>query len=224
MVKQYLICVLICYLIGSINPAYIIARLKDFDIREAGSKNAGATNALISMGNTIGVLCMIFDVLKAYFSVKVSGSLLPDHEFGTALASASVILGHIFPFYMGFKGGKGFACLGGSILAYSLKIALFFLIIELILAFVTNYIVVVPTSASVAFPIVYYMRGGSVAGMLLLFVASAAIFYKHRENFKRIRLGTEAHFSFLWNKDKELDRIKDNLTEDEYEDLQIKRR
>jgi len=210
------------YFVGTINPSYIIAKIKSFDIREAGSGNAGGSNALITMGKRVGAFCMIFDIIKAFLIVKLSMILLPEQPLTGAVSTVAVILGHIFPVWLKFKGGKGLACLGGSLLAYSPAIAMIFLAIELILVFVVDYICVVPLTVSVAFPIVYYLRGGSIWGTLLLLVVTVVMFYKHTDNLKRIKEGKEAHFSFLWKRGEELERIKQNTSEEEYESFQIK--
>jgi glycerol-3-phosphate acyltransferase PlsY len=223
MIIYYLVCALMSYLVGTINPSYLISRLKHFDIRDAGSKNAGGTNALMAMGGKIGAFCMIFDVLKAFFIVKMSMNLMPDPAIGMAVSSTFVILGHIFPFYMNFKGGKGLACLGGSLLAYSFTVAMIFLFVEIVIVLIVNYMVVVPISGSIAYPIVYYLRGGPVIGTAILFLSTAAILYKHRENLKRIRAGREVHFSYLWKKEKELERVKNNMGDEEYDKLQVKK-
>ena len=213
----------VSYFVGTINPSYLIAKVKKFDIREAGSGNAGGSNALITMGKKVGVFCMIFDIVKAFAVVKLSMILLPEELLAGAVSTTAVILGHIFPVFMGFKGGKGLACLGGSLLAYSPLVAMVFLACELIIVFIVDYICVVPITASIAFPIVYYIRGGSIWGTLFICIATIAILFRHRENLVRIKSGREAHFSFLWKRDKEVDRIKNNLSEDEYEEFQIKR-
>lgn len=217
------LCALVSYIVGTINPSYIIAKAKKFDIREAGSGNAGGSNALITMGKKIGALCMIFDIVKAFLVVKLSMILLPNEILAGAVSTTAVILGHIFPLWMGFKGGKGLACLGGSLLAYSPVIALIFLAIEFVLALIVDYICVVPITASVAFPVVYYLRGGNIYGALLLGTAAVAMLYRHRENLARIKAGKEAHFSYLWKSDKEKERIKANIGDDAYDQLQIKK-
>ena len=217
------LCALIGYIVGTINPSYIIAKAKKFDIRKDGSGNAGGSNALITMGKKIGALCMIFDIVKAFIVVKLSMILLPNEILAGAVSTAAVILGHIFPLWMGFKGGKGLACLGGSLLAYSPVIGLIFLAIEFVLALIVDYICVVPITASVAFPVVYYLRGGNIYGALLLGVAAVAMLYRHRENLARIKAGKEAHFSYLWKSDKEKERIKANIGDDAYDQLQIKK-
>lgn len=219
---QLITCALFCYVVGTINPSYIISKIKGFDIRTAGSGNAGGSNALITMGKKVGVLCMIFDIVKAYAAVKVSMILMPEDLLIPAIATTAVILGHMFPAAMGFKGGKGLACLGGSLLAYSPLVAMVFLAVELILVFAVNYIVIVPITASLVYPIVYYYIEGSLGGALILAIATVAILYKHRLNIKRIKEGKEVRFSFLWNRESEINRTRANLTDEEFESLQVK--
>ena len=204
---RYALCALICYLVGTINPSYLIARIKGFDIRKSGSGNAGGSNAVITMGGRIGVLCSILDILKAYFAVTISVKLLPGMLFARSIASVAVIFGHMFPFYMGFKGGKGLACLGGSILAYDALLFVIMVLSAVALAFITDYIVFVPLTASIAYPVAYGIMSGDWIGALIFGIATAAMWYRHFENIKRIKNGTEAHLSYLWKKDKEMERI-----------------
>jgi len=221
---KLLTCALFCYVIGTFNPSYLISKIKGFDIRKAGSGNAGGSNALITMGKRIGIICMILDIIKAYFAVSVSMHLLPNDPVIPAIATTSVILGHMFPAAMGFKGGKGLACLGGSLLAYNPVLAMIFLGIELVLVFVVDYIVVVPVTVSITYPFVFYYFERSIPATGILLIATVVMIYKHIPNFKRIKEGKEAHFSFLWNRDKEIDRVKDNSTAEEYEALQVKKK
>ncbi|MBQ9747891.1 MAG: glycerol-3-phosphate acyltransferase [Clostridia bacterium] len=204
---KYLICILISYLIGTASPSYLIAKARGVDIREKGSKNAGASNVLMLFGKLAGVLCALLDIAKAAFAVWLCEKIFPSHALVFPIAGVSCIFGHIFPFYMQFRGGKGLACLGGMILAYDWRVFVVMLSCELIVALVTNYICFVPLTASVAFPIVYGVMGGELLGVLILFAAAVVIFVKHRENLSRIRKGTEMRLSFLWNKEKELERL-----------------
>lgn len=205
-----IVSVLIGYLIGCINLSYLISRYKGFDIREHGSGNAGASNVIITVGKKAGAFVAIFDIFKAYFAVKVTGLLFPGIFLIGAITAVAAILGHIFPFYMGFKGGKGFASLGGSILALDYRMFFILLIITIFVVFISNYVCFGPTSVSLVFPIVYgyvYRDLGGLYAALILFIAAAAIIYRHRENFKRIRTGDELKFSFLWNRKAEADRF-----------------
>ena len=201
---KYIFCILIGYLIGAINPSYIIAKIRGFDIREKGSKNAGASNALILFGKVLGIGCALFDITKAALAIWLSETLFPGLTYSFAATGVACILGHVFPFYMKFRGGKGLACLGGMILAFDVRVFLVMLTAEIAVAVVTDYICFVPLSASAVFPIVYGVIRRDVLGAVIIAILCPLMFYKHRENLKRIRQKTELPFSFLWNKDKAL--------------------
>ena len=203
---KYVLCILIGYLIGTINPSYIIARLRGFDIREKGSKNAGASNALILFGKVIGVGCALLDIAKATFAIWLCGKLFPEIAYSFAVTGVACIIGHVFPFYMKFKGGKGLACLGGMILAFDWRVFLIMLTIEIVVAIVTDYICFVPLTASVIFPVVYGIMRRDVGGALIVALILPLMLYKHKENLRRIKQKTEMPFSFLWNKDKALEK------------------
>lgn len=204
---QVILTILLCYLVGSINLSYFISKIHGYDIREHGSGNAGASNVIIMMGKRVGIFVAIVDILKAYIVVSMTFKLFNNSSVMGALAGASVILGHIFPFYMGFKGGKGLATLGGTILAFDPKVFIVLLTIAIILAVTINYICVVPMTMSVIFACIYgYMRN-SLWSFLILMVAAVIINIKHIENLKRIKAGTEARFSLLWNRKAEAERL-----------------
>lgn len=204
------LCVLGSYLIGCINPAYIIGRARGFDIRKQGSGNAGASNAFITMGKLAGLFSALFDILKAWLAVHFAPMLFPALPLAREAAGVSCILGHMFPVFMKGRGGKGLACLGGMILAFDWRFFLILLGVELVVVLVTNYICFVPTTASVIFAVYYVIRTEQWVGAALLFFAAAVILIRHLGNFKRIRLGTEAHFSMLWNRRAETERIARN--------------
>ena len=199
-------CFLIGYGLGIINPAFIIGKIKGFDVRRRGSGNAGGSNALITMGKAIGFLCILLDIGKAFLAVKLTGLLFPGLPLVFPVTAAACILGHMFPFYMGFSGGKGLACIGGCLLAYSPLWFLILLAAEAALALAVNYICVVPISASVLLPVLYGFHAHDPLGAVILGVVGVAIILKHVENIRRILNGTELHLSYLWNKDKETKR------------------
>ena len=209
---KYILCILIGYLIGAINPSYIIAKLRGFDIREKGSKNAGASNALILFGKVLGIGCALFDIAKATFAIWLCGKLFPELTYSFAVTGVACILGHVFPFYMNFKGGKGLACLGGMILAFDCRVFLIMLAAEIIVAIVTDYICFVPLTASAVFPIVYGIMRQDARGALIISLILPLMIYKHKENLKRIKQKTEMPFSFLWKKEKALE--KTNITKE----------
>ena len=205
---KYVFCVLIGYLIGTINPSYIIGKLRGIDIRQKGSRNAGASNALILFGKMLGIGCALFDIAKAVFAIWLCGRLFPGLRYSFALTGVACILGHVFPFYMKFRGGKGLACLGGMILAFDWRVFLVMLAAEIIVAIVTDYICFVPLTASAVFPIVYGVMRRDVWGALIIAFLLLLMLYKHKENLKRIKQKTEMPFSFLWNREKALAKTK----------------
>lgn len=204
---KYLLCILMGYAVGTVNPSYIIAKIKGFDIREKGSGNAGASNALIIFGKLVGVLCALFDIAKAALIIILAQKLFPELVYAFAVTGVSCVLGHVFPFYMKFKGGKGLACLGGMILAFNPFVFIIMLACEIAVVLITNYICFVPVTASVVFPIVYGIMRHDLVGALILCILIPVILFRHRENFSRIKNGTELRISFLWSKDKELKRL-----------------
>ena len=204
------------YLIGTVNPAYLFGRMKGFDIRERGSGNAGATNVTLVMGKVMGLLCAILDILKSFLACRLARLLFPELVFAGVLAGCACILGHIFPVWMGFAGGKGLACLAGLVLAYNQRVFLLMLLFEVILALIVNYICVIPLSASVIFPVVYGMQTHDWIGVMLLALLIPVIVYKHLPNLRRIRAGQEARLSWLWNAKAEEARLKKNMPEEEW--------
>ncbi|MBQ7475555.1 MAG: glycerol-3-phosphate acyltransferase [Clostridia bacterium] len=204
---EILLCLVMGYAAGMINPSYIIGKIRGFDIRDKGSRNAGGSNALITMGKAVGVLCMIFDIAKAAGVSILAHVLFPDSLFAFPAAAVGVVAGHIFPPYMKFRGGKGFACLGGVILAYNPIVFGIMLAGAVPVVLVSDYICFVPLYASVVFPVVYGVMSRNPAGAAVLLLITALIFFRHVENFRRIREGTELHFSYLWKKDSEMERI-----------------
>jgi len=201
------ICILLGYLIGCINLSYLFSRMKGYDIREFGSKNAGASNVIILMGKKAGAVVAVVDILKAYVAVRLFIWLLPELPLAGVLAGTAVILGHIFPFYMGFRGGKGFASMGGTILALDYRMFLVLLLVAVLVAFITDYLCFAPMSVALIFPAAQGFAERSVPSALILYIASVFIWYRHVENLKRIRNGTELKFSFLWNRKAEAERF-----------------
>ena len=210
-----LICIIVGYLIGGINPAYIISRLRGFDIRKRGSGNAGASNAMITMGKAVGVFSGLFDIAKAALCVLLARVLFPNIGYAAALAGGACIFGHIFPVTMGFHGGKGLACLGGMILAYNPFVFIIALAIELVLVLIIDYICVVPITASIAFPFINFAMTRDPVTTVIYCLPPIVMLFKHIENLKRIHEGKEVHFSYLWKGKKELDRVGLNEQSDE---------
>ncbi|MBR6452173.1 MAG: glycerol-3-phosphate 1-O-acyltransferase PlsY [Lachnospiraceae bacterium] len=201
------VCVLMGYLIGSVNLSYLLSKMKGYDIREHGSGNAGASNVIITMGKKIGAFVAVVDIFKAVFVVRLAMALYPSFAYAGVIAASSVIIGHIFPFYMGFRGGKGLATLGGSILALDYRLFFILLLFALFVAFVTDYICFVPITCSVIFPCVYGVLRQDYRFSVILYISTIFILYRHIGNLKRIKTGQELRFSFLWNRKAEAERF-----------------
>ncbi len=220
MVFRYLFCALFGYAVGGINPSYLIGRARGFDIRKKGSGNAGASNAMILMGKKVGVISALLDIAKAAVAFLCAPLMFRGMAFASVIAGTACILGHIFPVYMKFRGGKGLACIAGVAIGIDWRFFLILLAAEALLAFVTDYICVIPMTAAVILPLCYGFFGSDGTGWLLhagdgwlgaaiLAVASVVILFRHIQNVKRIFAGKEVHLSYLWtkNKDAELARV-----------------
>ena len=206
-IGRVLACVLIGYLLGSINPAYLIVRRKGYDVREEGSGNAGASNALIIAGKAAFLTVVVLDILKAWASCRICRGLFPTLTAAEQIGGAACVMGHLFPATLGFRGGKGLACQGGVVLSWSWKWFLLLLGAAILLAVVTKYVCFVSPSLSVTYPLIFWWRTGFLTGALVLLMPALPIILKHLENFRRIRSGQEARLSFLWNRDAELERL-----------------
>ena len=186
----YVIVILAAYLLGCSNMAVYLAKLKNVDLTK-GSGNPGTSNATILMGWNAGVIVGIHDIGKAALAVILAELIFPDLKYVGAAAGVACVLGHIFPFYMGFRGGKGFASYLGMTLALNWKFALIILIIVGIVTVVTDYIVVGTVTTVVLVPVVMGILTQSAILAIILCAATVVILYKHRENFVRLRNGTE---------------------------------
>ena len=199
-------CCVIGYLLGNINPAFLFARHKGYDPRVDGSGNAGASNAFILAGKFAFFATAILDLLKAFLACRLCRWLFPSLSVSEQIGGVACILGHMFPVTLRFRGGKGLASLGGVILSWDWKIFLALLALAVLIAFVTNYLCFVAPTISLLFPALYYWRTRFWPAALVLLIPAVPIIWKHAENIRRIREGTEVRMSYLWNKDGELKR------------------
>lgn len=198
---------LLGYLLGCFNPAYLIGLAKGYDVRQSGSGNAGASNTVIMAGKLAGLGVALTDILKGAAGWWLCRWLFPQLRLAGILGGIAVILGHMFPFYLRFRGGRGLACLGGTALAHSPRFLLVMLGVALVIALVTNYVCIATVAMSWIVPAVYGWRTGDWLGAAVWAVPAIPILWKHWTNFRRIRAGEELRFSYLWNKDEELKRI-----------------
>lgn len=190
----YIVTILGAYLIGCSNMALYLSKLQGVNLRAGGSKNLGASNAFALMGWKAGLIVAVHDIGKAVLAVYLSKWIFPGVPLLGFIAGVACVLGHMFPFYLKFKGGKGFASYLGMILAINWKVALCILAAVVILTVLTDYIVVGTVTSVVSFPIYIAIRSGWLP-LVILCVATLAILIKHRENFVRIWNGTEMGLS-----------------------------
>jgi acyl phosphate:glycerol-3-phosphate acyltransferase len=194
---------LLTYLIGSIPAGFLAGKLRGVDLREAGSGNIGATNALRVLGKKWGYAVFFFDFLKGFFAVRAGmevGVLWPEFEiyFGL-LAAVCVVLGHNFPVWLGFRGGKGIATSGGLMLGlFPPWVFLAGLVAWVVAFFTTRYVSVASLASAFSFPIssgVLWAWGRChpalvVAGTILCVLAVV----RHIPNIRRLMAGTEKKF------------------------------
>lgn len=203
---------IIGYFFGCINLSYMISKFKGFDIRKYGSGNAGASNVIIVIGRKIGLFVAVCDIFKAFFAFRLAEFLFPEAVAGSisyagVIAGVGAVFGHILPFYMGFKGGKGLACFGGTVLGIDWKLFVVLFMAALLIAIVTDYICFAPISMSVIVPITVGVVYKTWIPSVIICFASVALLFKHRQNIVRIRSGEELKFHFLWRRSDESERF-----------------
>ncbi len=191
MILRYLIAALIGYLLGCSNMALYISKYKKVDIRSHGSCNPGTSNAVIVLGWKAGVLTGIHDIGKAWLAVFLVGLLFPELTNAGMIAGAACVLGHIFPVFMKFKGGKGFAPYLGLTLGLNWKLALVIMALVVLITLITDYIVLGTGMTILSVPTYLGIAEHSFWPPLILGIVTLVILYKHRKNFVRIYKGTE---------------------------------
>lgn len=187
---NYILVILLGYLLGCSNMALYISKIKKVDVRSGGSGNLGASNATILLGWRAGILVAVHDIGKSVLAVILARMLFPELSHGGAAAGVASVLGHIFPFYLKFKGGKGFASYLGMILALNWKFALVIMVLVVVVTVITDYIVAGTTLTILASPVYLGLTVGLIPAAILC-IATAVILYKHRMNYVNIYKGTE---------------------------------
>ena len=203
MVRDIILCLIIGYIFGCFQTGYIYGKCHGIDIRQYGSGNAGTTNTLRVLGKKAGYITYLGDALKAIFAILlvkyvIYGYLLiPSVDFNLLLAytGLGVAFGHNYPFYLGFKGGKGIATTSGVMLALDLRIGLIGIIGFFILFCITRYVSIGSLYMSLAFPIcvlIFYLGQWHLFAVSVIFWLMAWV--RHKENIKRLLNGTENRF------------------------------
>lgn len=214
MIYTIIILAIVAYLLGSIPSAVWISKhFYGIDIRDYGSKNAGATNVLRVLGRRAAIPVFAMDFLKGFLAVTLSilVAYLPEFketgEYGLngiyilkiGLVIA-VVLGHIFPVFAGFRGGKGVATLAGAVMGVDPSSILLCLGVWLLVFIITNYVSVASMAAGCSFPLFILISPkthGSLPLIIFSFVVAILLIVTHRKNIARLRSGTESKISFF---------------------------
>lgn len=191
----YITIVIISYLLGNISTSYIVAkRLAGVDIRTQGSGNAGSTNVLRTLGKKAGALTFVGDVLKGLLAVLIARliaySMNMDQSTCAYLAVVAVVLGHNYPVFLGFKGGKGVATSLGSMLGMNPIIALTCLGFFIIIVAITKYVSLGSILGIGLSPIIMIINHNT-KGILVTLFLTISVAITHKENIKRLINGTE---------------------------------
>lgn len=201
MVRQMIISILIGYGLGSIQSAYLLGRLiRNIDIREHGTGNAGASNVTSTLGLKYGVMVGGFDIFKGALAVVAVRGIFPGFPELAYLAGLMAVIGHLFPFYLRFRGGKGVAALIGMMFGVDWRLGLLFVLLVGVPALASDYIVVGSLTVFILLPVVTYLTGYSTALIAGGMTLTGLSFYLHRGNLKRIIRGEELKISSVLKK------------------------
>jgi len=191
-----LLAILIAYLLGAIPFGYLLTRLSTGkDVRSQGSGNIGATNVLRAAGRGAAIATLVLDMAKGFAAVWIAGWLTDGSSGWMADAALAVMVGHAFPIFLGFKGGKSVATFTGAFLYLTPIPALCGIIVFVITVVVTRYISAASILAAATFPLgVWLIQHSTLNEVLAAVIAAAIVVYRHRENMRRIRAGKEPVF------------------------------
>ena len=202
--------ILLAYLLGSIVGSLVVGRLKGgVDIRKSGSGNAGATNALRTQGAAFAICVIVIDIAKGWIAAAaLPGLVLPgiapspelQAQWLPALCAFAAILGHVFPVWHGFRGGKGVATLVGAFAGIELALLLPLFATWLGVVTISGFVGLASIVAACVIPVYLLMRDGVVLSPAMGFALACAllVIYTHRGNIRRMRAGTEPRARRLW--------------------------
>ena len=192
---MYILAVLLGYLIGSINPAIIISKLMGTDIREHGSGNAGATNTYRTLGAGPALCVLAFDIIKGVIAVLIARWIFKDTNGADICAGFGAIMGHNFPLYFKFKGGKGVLTSFAVALVLQPWAALAALVVGVAVIAVTKYVSLGSMVGAVVLPIATVFFGhGDILMLAFMTVLALFVILRHHQNIERLMSGTERKF------------------------------
>ena len=188
----------IAYLLGDIPFGFLLVKLTTGrDVRASGSGNIGATNVLRTTGRMAGAATLLLDIAKGYLAVWVEGVLTNSNPDWMAAAALAVMIGHSYPAFLHFRGGKAVAAFVGAYFCLTPLPLIATLIVFLAMAIWTRHISLGSIVAAITFPLAVWLISHPPLSVVLAAILSAVlIVYRHRENIARLRAGTESVFSF----------------------------
>jgi len=187
---EWLLVILGSYLLGSIPFSHIFPKIKGKDVRKSGTKNIGASNALVVAGPLMGALALAGDIAKGYLAVALTAYYFPD-PWLAVLAALCAILGHDFSVFLKFKGGKGVATTGGALLAFDLILGIIILLLWILLILVTRYFIPSTLIMFILLPFMMWVLGKGTQYIVFAAAALALALFTHRDDIKRIISGRE---------------------------------
>lgn len=185
-----MLAILLGYLAGSVPFAYLLARRRGVDVRVAGSGNVGAANVLRTTGAWRGVIVMALDMAKGIAAVGLAHVISGGTTLG-ALSGAAAVVGHIYPVWLRFHGGKGVAVAAGVFTVLSPGATASAAVLFVCIAWITRYISLASIAATVALPPTAWVLGSPSPVVVAAFATATLILFRHRANWHRLRAGTE---------------------------------
>lgn len=179
------------YLLGSANSAIIVGRFYGVDVRKHGSGNAGTTNTLRTLGKKAALFVLLGDILKGLLAY-LAGYYIAGNALGGMVGGTAAVIGHVWPLYFGFKGGKGVLTSLAVLLMIDWYIALVLLGIFIIIVLLTRYVSMGSIVGAALFPVLSLILDRSVETVLFSALIAALIIFMHRTNIKRLLNGTES--------------------------------
>ena len=193
-IMPFAVAILIGYLIGCFNLALIISKIKKVDLRNTGTKNLGASNTFITFGKGLGVLVGACDIFKCTLVVILIKLIFPEMDYLPYITGIACVFGHMFPFYLKFKGGKGFASFLGMSLGIHWKYFIVIGICIILITLITKYIVLATMTTVISYPIYLFFDTGNWIVVTMVAALSGIIIIKHYKNLIRIAKGEEFKF------------------------------
>ena len=187
----YVIAALIGYLLGCSNMAIYISRYKKVDIRALGGKNPGTANTVLVLGWIPGIIVGLHDISKGVLAALIAKLLFPYYGGVAVVAGAACVIGHIYPVFMKFKGGKGFAAYIGMWLVVDWRVTLAILAVVVLVMVIFNYLTIGTTITVLSLPVYLSIFFAGWIALAAACIATAAVVWNHRENYVRIYNGTE---------------------------------